>query len=42
VRNTFSPEDYQLIVPADAEQQLSEEPSSTASDDYSIGTRHHY
>jgi hypothetical protein len=42
VRNTFSPEVYQLTLPAETEQDFSEEPSSTSSDDYSSGTEDDY
>ena len=38
VCNTFSTEVYQLILPAEVEQESSEEPSSTSFYDYSSDT----
>jgi hypothetical protein len=37
-----NPHAFQLILPAEAEQESTEEPSSTSSDDYSSGTKDDY
>jgi hypothetical protein len=37
-----TPEVFQLLLPAEVEQESSEKPSSSSSDDYSSGTEHVY